>query len=921
MSWRTGNSPSINALARLKTTSTGSPPLPSAAPRPDSATRRRTVDSQTPYVPVSGQASAAFATSTNTAQLRDPLYIVPATVHRRELLTDSLTGKKSILPVATRKQASIGSAIRISPPTSPSSHSLTDENKESSSHTSLPTVSPSKKVEAPEDGCHVLPSAYTQTTLAPTSIDLVPERKDKNKILGFTAEIPGSLKYYKKGDTFPGPHQTNKSKKEGNVPPVIIRGQSIIVDSSEEEGTSNLAIRREQLEAQYHDLYAAGVYRIYDLVGDPYFYKYELAAKYVATANNDIDEKESSFEVSKLRSELEAAGYSKTAETYDKETQRKIDQIIDCFCNQPKFTDLPTQLAKKWKHNFGDIVATYGVTQYYFADLEADNRFTSHVENELDAYTSTNSIFNRKTYRQILHDASYIAMRDQRFARYKAQGAHTDKANTDLYDLIYLRGTRYEGICLSIAQAKTGEGCMPLYRQEDRYAAAIAATITSLPGFKLGSAKDKGDCFFDSVAQGLHAAGISISKDEGVNPCKKVRLLCDDYVRAKNKLPPADNWVKKAIAEDAKAKGQDYQTYIAALQFTQQEMEEEKKKVAFNGLATWGKPHIEGRILCETLGIKIHLINFVEHEGRLITTHKLIDATGVKDIAETDIKPDGSKYIHLANYCNHYVPLLPLVNTLTSQAQDFLYGNNKVKKLEICSLATHERVAVPLLATHKFKTHHAKQLRESNIAETKATTPFLPTFPSNLAEIQILTPLPASALTRAIQQAQPKKEAPAITPSYAPIEKLENSSESKALPLRQSSSAVTSSSLSSTHDPVAEVWRQKKDTITTGKSSASYGLSARCLAAKHPVSSPINIDTFDISTYDPDDLSTLRNVLRIMDAMLTRRSQPKGTTSLSAKELRELVGIMNQRTELATHIQRLEKQPADHSNPFLQNTV
>ena len=82
----------------------------------------------------------------------------------------------------------------------------------------------------------------------------------------------------------------------------------------------------------------------------------------------------------------------------------------------------------------------------------------------------------------------------------------------------------------------------------------------------------------------------------------------------------------------------------------------------FNGIGIWGRQHIEGRIICQALNIRLHIVEVMEMKGSIILNHQLIDATSSRTIGEEEANKiyDDVSVIHLSVYENslHFVPLL-----------------------------------------------------------------------------------------------------------------------------------------------------------------------------------------------------------------------------------------------------------------------
>lgn len=108
-----------------------------------------------------------------------------------------------------------------------------------------------------------------------------------------------------------------------------------------------------------------------------------------------------------------------------------------------------------------------------------------------------------------------------------------------------------------------------------------------LKGFTLGKASTQGDCFFDSLAQSLNFINsVNTITD------KYLRIICHDYY-GNNKLT-----VDKLNSNDSNStyENEDYNR----IQYTAKECQEQ-----FNGKSPiWGRPAVEGIILCNQLNLQ-----------------------------------------------------------------------------------------------------------------------------------------------------------------------------------------------------------------------------------------------------------------------------------------------------------------------------
>lgn len=114
-------------------------------------------------------------------------------------------------------------------------------------------------------------------------------------------------------------------------------------------------------------------------------------------------------------------------------------------------------------------------------------------------------------------------------------------------------------------------------------------TVLNLPeNLTVGHAIDNGGCFFDSLAQSLNFIRNTDEYSE-----KSLRILCYEYYR------------NNKIKVDAWNKADNYKGNYNDVQFTEAELlvrNRDKPPI-------WGRPNVEGRILCEVLNIdKIFVI-------------------------------------------------------------------------------------------------------------------------------------------------------------------------------------------------------------------------------------------------------------------------------------------------------------------------
>ncbi len=178
--------------------------------------------------------------------------------------------------------------------------------------------------------------------------------------------------------------------------------------------------------------------------------------------------------------------------------------------------------------------------------------------------------------------------------------------------------------------------------------------------FSLKEAKGEGDCFYDACAQALN----EWSKRNEYT-IKSLRLLCHEYAvnldqRSETNPKHPDNWIAKAFNGD----GAEYHRYLANVQYTAEECEA-GEGLGNDKCAIWGEPHIDGRILCVAIGIKLHVIEVRENPDdetnknqKFIISHNLIDSNGLKCVGEDYHDWNDKETLHIG-VCNlHFVPIL-----------------------------------------------------------------------------------------------------------------------------------------------------------------------------------------------------------------------------------------------------------------------
>ncbi len=190
----------------------------------------------------------------------------------------------------------------------------------------------------------------------------------------------------------------------------------------------------------------------------------------------------------------------------------------------------------------------------------------------------------------------------------------------------------------------------------------ILEHITKM-GYELGKAIGKGDCFFDAVGQGLLRKNIVIisSAQRRTSVDKSLRQLCEKYAKVNQKNDT--HWLKRQL-------GKEHQNYLITVGYTAPEVEDMyRRKLLPSEAARWGAPDIDGRIICDVLNVRLHIMELIEVEGQIVINHQLIDADGSKQLIGdkqiTEIYND-NRVIHLAGYQHalHWVPVYKTQSTL-----------------------------------------------------------------------------------------------------------------------------------------------------------------------------------------------------------------------------------------------------------------
>lgn len=145
----------------------------------------------------------------------------------------------------------------------------------------------------------------------------------------------------------------------------------------------------------------------------------------------------------------------------------------------------------------------------------------------------------------------------------------------------------------------------------------------------LGQAKDNGDCFFDSLAQILN-----VLQQTNKHSVKSLRLCCHAYYDAHKDEVNAWNQRDHQSVDQ----GDDYY----CIQYTADELEGDIGATLNHRSPIWGRPFVEGVILCRQLDLNmIHVVEVLNdpESDQLICTFHLITQEGYQAISDAQAMP------------------------------------------------------------------------------------------------------------------------------------------------------------------------------------------------------------------------------------------------------------------------------------------
>lgn len=194
---------------------------------------------------------------------------------------------------------------------------------------------------------------------------------------------------------------------------------------------------------------------------------------------------------------------------------------------------------------------------------------------------------------------------------------------------------------------------------------------------KIGAAIKTGDCFFDSVAQGLNELKLGHHFT-----AKSLRKDCADYA-SKNRR--SSLWVYKAVIKDAgeyfvpkkdpdgevisengsnkKDYAKSFYKYLECITNTHTA-----------DVPIWGRPNIEGRMICDKYKVELRVYSIEEDSQKVtvtkITAHDDDPEVFMEDINLNQLEIDSSKKtVGVVNYMRHFVPLLSGISKDITESQ------------------------------------------------------------------------------------------------------------------------------------------------------------------------------------------------------------------------------------------------------------
>ncbi|MHB9147324.1 MAG: ankyrin repeat domain-containing protein [Candidatus Amoebophilus sp.] len=175
--------------------------------------------------------------------------------------------------------------------------------------------------------------------------------------------------------------------------------------------------------------------------------------------------------------------------------------------------------------------------------------------------------------------------------------------------------------------------------------------LSQLPeGYTLGATYNDGDCFFDALAQ-----WVNIINHTDINNVKYLRMLCHNFYERNKDL--VDKWAQADYGGLDKGKDEYYKVQYDA---------EEMDRLFNHGTPIWGRPWLEGEILCKELNLRgilsIEVYPNPENPSIPVISCHLVNQEEYKSITEEEVQAliqAGDIPVLVNEQKNiHFVPLL-----------------------------------------------------------------------------------------------------------------------------------------------------------------------------------------------------------------------------------------------------------------------
>jgi len=158
-------------------------------------------------------------------------------------------------------------------------------------------------------------------------------------------------------------------------------------------------------------------------------------------------------------------------------------------------------------------------------------------------------------------------------------------------------------------------------KNEEHFKTTLFSQIPD--GYELGKAYDRGDCFFDALAQRMNEI-----HDTDENTAKSLRALCHTFYMENKEL--VDEWNASEYG-GIDGGANDYYTVL----YTADECDKDLNRRS----PVWGRPDIEGIILCRELNLEgIFVIEVLKHPETMqpVLSFHLANSSNYRSIDEDD---------------------------------------------------------------------------------------------------------------------------------------------------------------------------------------------------------------------------------------------------------------------------------------------